>query len=147
MLNFLEPVLVVLGGGFLSLKLLAVWSHTRSAARGLVHDKLAPNNPSPNSVCSEGEGANIEPIRIKDAEDAWDALQDAIESLSGRFISIEENYVHAVFKTSVLGFEDDLEARLDTENGLIHLRSSSRVGYSDMGCNLKRVTALRRLVE
>ena len=146
MSNWIEPVLVVIGGGFLSLKMLAVWSHTRSAARGVINGKLAPNNPSPNSACSEGEGANIDPIVVSDPE-LWEGLQDAVESLSGRFVTIETNYLHAVFKTSVLGFEDDLEARYDTENNLIHLRSSSRVGHSDMGCNLKRVEALRRLIE
>lgn len=146
MSNWVEPALVVIGGGFLSLKLLAVWSHTRSAARGVINGKLAPNNPSPNSVCSEGERANIAPIDVSGLE-SWESLQDAVESLSGRFVTIEANYLHAVFKTSVLGFEDDLEARYDAEKNQIHLRSSSRVGHSDMGCNLKRVTELRRLVE
>lgn len=146
MLSWIEPALVVLGGGFLSLKLLAIWSHKRCAARGLIAGKLAPNNPSPNSVCSEAEGANIAPIAVSDPE-SWKSLKDAVESLSGRFITTETHYLHAVFRTPLLGFEDDLEARFDSENNLIHLRSSSRVGHSDMGANLKRVEALRRLVE
>lgn len=146
MANWTEPLLVMLGGGFLSLKLLAVWSHTRSAARGVVDGKLAPNSPSANSVCSEGEGANIEPLSANH-EETWESLQDAVESLSGRFITIEADYFHATFRTPFLRFEDDLEARYDREAECIHLRSSSRVGYSDMGTNLKRVKALRRLVE
>lgn len=147
MLNhLLEPALVVIGGGLLSLKLLALWSHRRSAARGLVSGTLAPVNPSPNSVSSEGEGANITPLSAQDAA-AWEALQDAIEGLSGRLVTSEADYLHAVFRTPVLGFEDDLEARFDTKNNLIHLRSSSRVGHSDMGANLKRVEALKRVLE
>ncbi|MEM9701491.1 MAG: DUF1499 domain-containing protein [Planctomycetota bacterium] len=34
-------------------------------------------------------------------------------------------------------------ARLDGEAGMIHLRSSSRVGHSDLGANRHRTAALR----
>ena len=146
MLDILELLAVIIGGGVLSLKLLAVWSHTRNAAHGIIKGKLAPNNSSPNSVCSEGETANINPLRVSDS-DAWENLQDAIESLSGRFERIEHEYLHAVFKTPLWGFEDDLEARFDRQANLIHLRSASRVGYSDRGTNGRRVDSLKRILE
>jgi uncharacterized protein (DUF1499 family) len=146
MLNWVEPVVILLTGGVLSLKLLAVWSHTRCAAHGVVDGKLAPNNLSPNSVCSDGEAPNIAPLVAKHV-DTWENLQDAVESLSGRFIVTEANYLHAVFRTPLLGFEEDFEARYDREANTIHLRSASRVGYSDMGSNTKRVEALKRIIE
>jgi len=146
MLNWVEPVVIFLTGGVLSLKLLAIWSHTRCAPHGVVGGKLAPNSLSPNSVCSDGEMPNIEPLEVKHG-DTWENLQDAVESLSGRFITIEANYLHAVFRTPLLGFEEDLEARYDRETNSIHLRSASRVGYSDMGSNAKRVEALKRILE
>jgi uncharacterized protein (DUF1499 family) len=34
---------------------------------------------------------------------------------------------------------DDVELRLDADQGLIHIRSASRVGRSDFGVNRKRV--------
>ena len=37
----------------------------------------------------------------------------------------------------------DLELRMDKENGLIHVRSGSRVGYSDIGANRRRVEDFR----
>ena len=40
-------------------------------------------------------------------------------------------------------FTDDLEFLLDRERGVIDVRSASRVGYSDLGANRKRVEALR----
>ncbi|MFT5883018.1 MAG: hypothetical protein ACI9FG_001528 [Crocinitomicaceae bacterium] len=146
MLNWLEPVVILLTGGVLSLKLLAIWSHTRSAAHGIVNGKLAPNNSSSNSVCSDGDTPNIAPLAQNYAI-SWEDLQDAVESLSGRFMVIEANYLHAVFRTPLLGFEDDFEARYDEEANSIHLRSASRVGYSDMGGNAKRVEAIKRILE
>ncbi|MEO1855965.1 MAG: DUF1499 domain-containing protein [Rubritalea sp.] len=146
MLSWVEPVVVLVGGGVLSLKMLAVWSHNRSAAHGIVAGKLAPNNLSPNSVCSEGETANIASLAA-DQLSKWENLKDAVESLSGRFIVTEQDYIHAVFRTPLLGFEEDFEARYDREAKCIHLRSASRVGYADMGSNAKRVESLKRLVE
>jgi uncharacterized protein (DUF1499 family) len=144
--NWAEIALVLIGGGFLSLKLMAVWSHSRCAAHGLINGKLAPNNLSPNSVCSDCEDANIKPIAANGI-DSWENLQDAVESLSGSFITIEHNYMHAVFRTPTIGFEADFEARLDTEAQLIHIRSSARVGFSDNGSNRKRVDKLRSILE
>lgn len=55
----------------------------------------------------------------------------------------DERYLWATFSTRIFRFIDDLELRLDEENGVMHVRSSSRVGYSDMGANRRRVEDLR----
>jgi uncharacterized protein (DUF1499 family) len=52
------------------------------------------------------------------------------------------DYLAATFRTPLLGFIDDLEARLDREAGVIQLRSASRVGHSDLGANRKRIERL-----
>jgi uncharacterized protein (DUF1499 family) len=43
-------------------------------------------------------------------------------------------------------FVDDVEFLFDDTNKKIHVRSASRVGYSDMGVNRKRVEELRKLL-
>lgn len=117
---------------------------------GLDGGTLRPCPDSPNCVCSEGdredEGSAIEPFRIPDgtsADDAFSALMTVLGDGRARIEGQAEGYVHAVFTTRLLRFKDDLEARLDREAGLIHVRSASRVGYSDLGTNRKRVEALR----
>ena len=55
-----------------------------------------------------------------------------------------DGYAHIVFRTALLRFKDDLE--LEQEDGVVHVRSASRVGYSDLGVNRKRVEALRDAV-
>lgn len=142
---FFEFLIISLTGICLSLKLLALWSWRKSAACGLIEGKLAPNKPSPNSVCSEGRGANIEPLAGA-TQRHWQHLKDIIQS-EARIITDKTEYLHAVYRTPILGFEDDLEARLDTERQVIHLRSASRVGYSDRGVNKKRVDNIRHLID
>jgi uncharacterized protein (DUF1499 family) len=59
----------------------------------------------------------------------------------------ESGYLHAECQSRLFRFTDDLELRLDAARGVIHVRSASRVGHSDLGANRKRVEALRRAVE
>jgi uncharacterized protein (DUF1499 family) len=51
-------------------------------------------------------------------------------------------YVRAVVTSAVLRFKDDVEFEVDPEAKLIHYRSASRVGHSDLGVNRKRMDAL-----
>jgi uncharacterized protein (DUF1499 family) len=60
-----------------------------------------------------------------------------------KVVSSGADYLKAEARSAVFRFVDDVEFRLDAETGLIHVRSASRVGYSDLGANRKRVEALR----
>lgn len=116
-------------------------------APGLSGGVLTPCGPKPNAVCSEA-GADkshaIEPIVSSGLEIS--ALVSGIESMGGKVRQVDANYLAAEFKSSVFGFVDDLELRKDSSEGVFHIRSASRVGYSDMGVNRKRVEQLRGLL-
>jgi len=49
--------------------------------------------------------------------------------------------INAVFEIPVFGFRDDLQMIIEGEdrNHVLHIRSSSRTGYSDMGVNRRRI--------
>ena len=47
-------------------------------------------------------------------------------------------YLYAVFTTKIMRFKDDVEIFLDDDAKLLHYRSASRLGYSDLGVNRKR---------
>lgn len=67
--------------------------------------------------------------------------------MGGQVIREESGYLHAVFRSRVFRFIDDLELRLDREQGAIHLRSAARSGYSDLGVNRKRAEQLQVLFQ
>lgn len=51
--------------------------------------------------------------------------------------------MQAMVKTPLMRFRDDVQLRFDADAGVIHVRSSSRLGISDMGTNRRRVETLR----
>lgn len=53
-----------------------------------------------------------------------------------------DDYIAAEFTSLLMRYVDDVELRL--ANDAVHVRSASRVGYSDMGANRDRVEALRQ---
>lgn len=60
-----------------------------------------------------------------------------------KIVTTGDGYLHAEFTSLLLRFVDDVELRFDPANGVIHVRSASRIGRSDLGANRKRVEGLR----
>ncbi len=116
--------------------------HANPIPTGLVNGKLRPCPSTPN--CISSENGVIAAINIKkiDPEMAWEKLQFVLSRQHGAIQHVTDNYLWAVHKTPVLGFVDDVEARLDKSAKLIHLKSASRVGYYDFGENRKRLHKL-----
>ena len=69
-----------------------------------------------------------------------------LEALGGRVTSKSDTLVQAEFRTPLFKFTDDMMIQFDNEGGTFRIRSSSRVGKSDLGANRKRVEALRQLI-
>jgi uncharacterized protein (DUF1499 family) len=112
---------------------------------GTVEGRLRPCPGTPNCVNSEYEGPSfIKPIQFSDPpEKAWERVKDIIQREGGKIENEEREYLLAVFTSTIFRFQDDVELRMDREKECIHIRSSSRVGYSDFGQNRKRVQRIR----
>jgi len=54
----------------------------------------------------------------------------------------EGNYIHSEFMSKTMKFVDDVEFYFDDANKVIHFRSASRIGRSDLGVNRKRMEAI-----
>ena len=54
-----------------------------------------------------------------------------------KIIQEEKNYLYAEFTSALMGYVDDVEFYLHQEEGVIHVRSASRLGHSDAGTESK----------
>ena len=114
---------------------------------GIVDGKLRPCPSSPNCVVSEGaDAAHITaPLAYRgDRATSERALEAALASLGNTRIQARNaDHWHAHSVSRLFRFIDDVEMRFDDARNEVHLRSASRIGYSDMGANRKRIEALR----
>ena len=142
-------IAAVSGLVLLALILLGQWSQ-KPPPLGLVNGQLNSCPESPNCVCSEtwpgkSNQHEIQPFSLSGVsqERAWPILREAIVKSGGKITTSSGQYLHATFTSAIFRFVDDVEARLDVEQEIIHLRSASRVGRSDLGANRKRIEAIR----
>jgi uncharacterized protein (DUF1499 family) len=71
-------------------------------------------------------------------------LKTVIQNLErAKIITETENYLYAEFTSAFWGFVDDVEFLLDESAKVIHVRSASRLGTSDLGANRKRIETIR----
>jgi len=115
------------------------------SAPGLVNSKLTPCPDKPNCICTEypdDKSHFTDAIKFETLD--IDKISKAIESTGGIISTTENNYIAATYTSRLFKYVDDFEVRMDSENQLIHIRSASRVGHSDMGANLKRIESFKK---
>ena len=120
-------------------------SSRRRPESGLVDGRLRACPTKPNCVCSQDpdEGHLVEPLQIiGDPDEAFAALVGRLKQRH-ELLHLGDDYAHFELVSSVLRFRRDLELLVDREARLIHVRSASRVGHTDLGANRRRVEALR----
>jgi len=109
--------------------------------------RLKPPPSSPHCVSSLADPSDklhwIAPLALA-GPDALGKLRGVIEGMPRtRVKTAEADYLHAIFTSGLFRFKDDLELQVDADAGVVHVRSASRVGHSDLGANRKRVEAIR----
>lgn len=115
----------------------------KGKAKGLVNGELAEPGSAPNCVCSE---IDVQPERkVAPLNGSLNAIKSAISSTGGTITSETDSYLSATYMSKIFKFVDDVEIRHDKDN-IWHIRSASRVGYSDQGANRKRVENIRALL-
>lgn len=109
---------------------------------------IAACGSKPNCVSSTAtdEPHTIKPLAFKgDGGKAMERVKAVMKGLPRtKLIEEEDAYLHYEVRTRLMRFTDDVEFGLNAEAGVIDVRSASRVGYSDMGVNRKRVEAIRK---
>ncbi len=120
----------------------------RPSNLGVTDGQLAPCPSSPNCVSTQATDRHhaIEPLRFTGSADA--ARERLVQVLTAqpraKIITQTDNYIHAEFTSRLFRFVDDVEFFIDEEKSVIHFRSASRVGYSDLGANRQRMERIRQ---
>jgi uncharacterized protein (DUF1499 family) len=122
----------------------------RPADLGGAEGALAPCPASPNCVSSAASDAPhaVEAFALTAPPDAaWRAVREALAELPRTTVVAESaDRLRAESRSALFGFVDDLELQLHASQQRVEVRSASRVGYSDLGVNRRRVERLRAML-
>jgi uncharacterized protein (DUF1499 family) len=127
---------------------MGLFSGKRPADLGVRDGKLKAPPSSPNCVSSQAQDAMhaIAPLAFKGTTEA--ALKTVAEIVRAtprtRIVSQTNDYLYAEYETALMGYVDDVEFWLPPGEKIIHVRSASRIGYSDLGLNRKRIEDIRQ---
>ncbi len=130
---------------------LTACSNSTPLVFGVSDGKLAPCPESPNCVSSQSadEKHFVEPFPYKASlEQTRRSIIAVIESMrQSKIVTTEEHYIRAEFRSALFRFVDDVECYFDDTEKRVHVRSASRVGYSDLGVNRRRIEKMRTRYE
>ncbi len=108
--------------------------------------KACPRSPNCVSSMAEDTDHAIAPLTYTGSRaEAMERLKRVLASQKRTTIVSEtEDYLHAEVTSLIFRFVDDVEFFFPADEKTIHVRAASRVGYSDLGVNRRRVEEIRR---
>ncbi|AVH71636.1 DUF1499 domain-containing protein [Nostoc sp. 'Lobaria pulmonaria (5183) cyanobiont'] len=122
----------------------ATWA---ASSLGVNNGHLSSCPASNNCVVSQNADAKhaIDPIPYHVDRNAAREVLLKVLGVVPRTEIVEQtdNYIHALSKSRIFKFVDDVEFYLPANESVIHLRSASRVGESDLGVNRRRAEQIR----
>ena len=101
--------------------------------------------PNCVSTLNTENGFKASPITFTgDTASAFAKLKAAIQTEpNSEFVFENAQQIDVTFKTALFGFRDDASFAINLPANQIEFRSQSRVGYSDLGVNRKRMERIR----
>ncbi len=116
---------------------------------GVADGRLAPCPATPNCVSSQGDPGDQEhylaPFPLHgDPATAIDRLAPLVLAMPRtQVVTRDSHYLHATATSLIFRWVDDVELLVDPDAHVVHVRSASRVGRSDLGVNRRRMARLR----
>lgn len=122
-------------------------SGTKPEDLGCTEGRLSPCPDSPNCISSQSsdESHYVEPLSYRGTlTEARKAVLSVIDEWpDSEIVEVMGHYVHAKFTSRFFRFVDDVEFCIDYDLRIIHVKSSSRLGYYDFGVNRRRIERIR----
>jgi uncharacterized protein (DUF1499 family) len=144
--RWLTKFLLLLLISFLGLYGLSM-SATTPSNLGINNGQLAECPESPNCVSTQTDRDSHRMAAIPFEGSHQQAMTRIKSTITdsfprARLVSENDNYLHYEFTSLVFRFVDDVEFFVDDEAGVIHFRSASRVGHSDLGATRRRMNKI-----
>jgi len=143
----LQSITVAIVLIFISTLILPAATWADSSRLGVNNGHLTPCPASPNCVVSQNASPKqaIEPIIYHVDHDRAREILLKVLTVVPRTQVVEQtdNYIHALSKSRIFKFIDDVEFYLPPNESVIHMRSASRIGESDLGVNRRRLEQIR----
>ena len=107
------------------------------------------NNNDNLSDCKLKTNCIFQTWKVDDSEKAFIELIQILENTPRlEIINKEKNYIHAIATSRIMKFIDDIEIKNLNQDNIFQIKSSSRLGFYDLGVNKRRVQTLRfRLID
>ncbi len=147
---------LLLAGGVVALAggPLGWWQGRPPIDLGVKDGRLKAPSKAPNSVSSQAllhpghpmqQAAMIAPLPwTGDAAATLARLRRVVEAMPGaQVVDQRPDYLYARFRTRLMGYVDDAEFWADPAEGVIQVRSASRLGRKDFDVNRQRIEAIR----
>ena len=126
---------------------MGLFSGKRPSNLGVKNGALKAPPSSPNAVSSQATQGyhRIAPLTYEGGQaQAMEQLKAIIASTPRtRIVETRSDYLYAEYVSALFGFVDDVEFYFPPGTHIIHVRSASRLGHSDLGVNRKRIEAIR----
>ena len=143
-MNFFSIIVLLLG---LTLLTLLVKNNITPTNLGETNGSLAPLPRTPNAVSSQTSDIRkkVDPFPFKqNLTESKNSIKIILEDFEGLTLLHEsKNYIHAFTTSKTMRFHDDIEFFFDERSKVVHFRSASRIGYSDMNVNRNRYERLK----
>lgn len=126
-----------------------VFAGKRPTNLGVTDGRLAPPKKSPNCVSSQADPSDAEhyiaPLKFSGSpEEAIAVLRKIVEGAERTLVVKHEGaYLQAEYQSKLMGFVDDVEFYASAKDGVVHVRSASRLGRRDFGVNRQRIESIR----
>jgi len=143
----LKILLVLLIGAAFAFGFL-YWQNGNTPVLGLHNNKLKPLGNKPNGVSSQTDMASkrVDPLPMQgNTQDTMSAIKKTLDHYALGKTTIQQetdNYLYVEFVTPTMKWIDDAEFFIDEQSQLVHFRSQSRAGHSDLGLNQTRYDEL-----
>ena len=107
-----------------------------------------PDTPNCVSSFAKDQSHKIEPLKFEESsKEEIEKIEKIIKNMKRSEIVLKtDKKIHAVFRSFLFRFKDDVYFEADEEKKIINIKSAARVEYSDFGVNRKRLEKIRDIL-